>query len=686
MLKSNVFCIIFCAILSFYFSTSCCQSVTFNKILSFDNSAAIQDAAQIIEVEDGYIMYGCVFGINKRLVIAKLNYTGDTLWSKKYGSARRYFSPGYYDSMIKTSDSNFVVALSYFDTVFSSHPRIMVLKFDKNGDTLWSKQVYTPGQEDVTCCAGGVIETLDKGFLVYGGEGASWAVLLKTDSLGNLEWKKYYGYNQRYNICSIFSARQLADSGYIVTAEIRDTGNNNWADPMLVRYDKHGVKQWEKALGGPKKDYSGMFIQATQDSNFVVITHYTTEDSGHPYYIPTKNKLQVAKINDNGNILQSYLVGDEDEHLEVNDLEPIEDGSFIACGQNCDYISWIYNFSLEKDSLYFRMLKIPAKMDFISELYDVKYCSDGGLIACGFFDDLHHGQQYDHPWIIKTDRFACFTPGCDSNGVYTLNQPVPATTCKNKPASLSLEAYNSSGNVNYNWQSFQNNTWQNLEDSIIYHGIQENVLNINSSYIDSPKEFYRCHYYNEIWSLFTDSVTVDFLDTLNIITQPENQSVQYGEPASFATLASGEYPVDYQWYHGTLALGGSTDSILQINHVYVGDTGSYYCMLRNECGRIRTDTVSLSINDLGIKDGQCTPGIFISPNPTNSLLRICSTEKIYIESLILTDLTGKPFSANPFGVIERLDYTLYINDLPGGVYLLIIQTDQERITRKIVKL
>jgi hypothetical protein len=687
MLKYNILRTFLCLISTLFVLFIYPQSITFNKGMVFQDSLLQESATQILEVDDGFIISGFSDMDRYKLVISKLDSMGDAVWLKKYGDERYFYEPGHYDAMIRTSDSNFALAANFTDYWLSYPTRMMIMKFDKNGDTLWSHQLYSPDSVDEYCSAGGIIETFDKGFLVYGNEGGLTGVMIKTDSLGMKEWMTYYGNHQVSNCRQIHCVRQTSDSGYIAGGYQADLHSVTSGDARIVKFDKNGTVKWDKGFGSDYHDYTGAYVQPAGDGNFMIITHHTTETSGNPNWVPQKNKLQIIKITENGDVLLNVLRGDEEKYLYISDMEVLPDGSFIASGRDIwGSISWMFNFEMEKDSLFFRMINPPGRIDTLRDITDIKSSSDGGIIACGDYDTPISGEYIRHPWLIKTDRYGCFNEGCDPNGIYAVKQPAPATTCKNQQTTLSLETYNSSGNVSYSWQNLHSGTWQNIDDSIIYKGFRDDTLIINPGYIDQPQEYYRCNYYNEVWTLYSDSVIVDFLDTLTISSQPENQSVHYGGPASLIILAEGERPVDYQWYHDTLALEGSTDSILHINSVYEADTGTYFCILTNACGNISTETVRLSISDLGIIDEPGLQGISISPNPTSRFLRISSFDQIFIESVILTDINGKPLSEKQFGKKDRLNFEADLNDLPAGIYFLILKTDHERIARKILKL
>jgi hypothetical protein len=662
------------------------QPITFNHSLFFNDTLVDESAYQVVEVENGFILCGLTDYANNTLVISGLDQSGNILWKKYYGKDRRHqYRPGYYDSMVKTTDGNFAMAVAILDSlVFPVVWRINILKFNPAGDTLWSKKVYSPVTTDRSCYAHGLIETNDKGFLVYGEEDYM-GVMVKTDSLGNKEWLTYYGPNAYADYRYIFSVCQTADSGFIIGGHRENIGNLISGNPFVVHYDKSGNLKWEKGFGGPYKDYMGTYVRPVNDSIFMAVANYTVNTSGPPYYEPQMLQLQLITISDKGDVISNVLTGDVDLQITVYDLEKMRDGTFIASGLTWDYKSWLMNFSQDDDNMFFRMLEIPSKIDYLSSLKDILSCSDGGIIACGDFNELYNGSNRNKPWLIKTDRFGCVEMGCDSTAIYITDQPSPAIAC-NDTVSLGIEIYSIPGNVEYNWQSFQEGIWQNIEDDIVYQGFHDDTLIIYPGYIESQQEYYRCNFSNQYWSFYSDSVVVSFPDTLRILLQPESQSVKYGQAADFLIRTTGSPPVQYHWYHNSLAMEEAIDSVLYIQNVAETDTGTYHCIMSNECGEIESIHVSLNISNLGIDDENDHDRTCLSPNPTSGILNLTRSEGVCLEKLILVDISGKPLSEIHLGTKIRQDIKLDISYLSPGIYFLIIQTDNERIIKKILKL
>lgn len=641
---------------------------------------------QILEVDDGYLITGYSDFGRTKLIISKLDLNGDTIWLKKYGTDSLWYQPGYRNAMIRCGASNFALAVNFTDYDGDYWSRMMIIKFNSNGDTIWSNQLYTPDSIKRYCHTQGIIETMDKGFLVYGSENYLSGVLIKTDSLGNTEWLKYYGNYMTADSRQIFDVRQTQDSGYIAAGYQQNLHDIKSGDARIIRFDKSGNKMWDKVFGSEFEDYTGANIQPVNDTEFMVVAHYTTLTSGTPHFFPQGNRLNVIRISADGEILENYLRGDEQDHPWISDLEIMGDGSFISCGSDIyGSSSWIYNFSIEKDSLFFRKINPSYSPGTIRFINDIKSTSDGGIIACGEYTTVINSTYIRHPWIIKTDRYGCVDMGCDSNGIYITGQPVSTTTCKRAPVLLISETLNMAGNVNYAWQHFYEGAWQNIEDEVIYQGFNNDTLIIDPVLLESQIESYRCNLNNEYWSLCTDSVAIYFLDTIDIILQPQPLSVHFSDLANFQVAANGSHPIEYQWFHNDQLIEGENDSILLIHTVIEKDTGTYYCKMTNECGEIESENVLLKIDNLGVDDEMDKFQISINPNPTAGLLNICVPGEFLTGRIRLLDLSGRPINV-VVNYTGNSEYKLDLTAFSPGIYFLEIQmNNKDELIRRIIK-
>jgi hypothetical protein len=120
-------------------------------------------------------------------------------------------------------------------------------KYDSTGTILWRKNFDSgpPEASDVTS----LIRTSDKGYVISGwyhnGDYNFYARLLKTDSLGNEEWRRLYGFGDHDEV---YCVRQTSDTGFI-SIGIRD--NYQLGDIYIIKTDREGYAFPPSAINDP---------------------------------------------------------------------------------------------------------------------------------------------------------------------------------------------------------------------------------------------------------------------------------------------------------------------------------------------------------------------------------------------------------------------------------------------------
>ncbi|MEZ4757333.1 MAG: hypothetical protein R2817_10945, partial [Flavobacteriales bacterium] len=125
------------------------------------------------------------------LFLLKLDPYGDVLWCKGYNSAPRHWHTHSPIRMVHALDGNPVLLANKGAVGYNLWSRNALVKFDQNGDTLWTRSIntYPYSQESRNLLA------LSDGSYMYIGriEGDmpdgtynNWALLCKTDTLGHL--------------------------------------------------------------------------------------------------------------------------------------------------------------------------------------------------------------------------------------------------------------------------------------------------------------------------------------------------------------------------------------------------------------------------------------------------------------------------------------------------------------------
>lgn len=81
-----------------------------------------------------------------------------------------------------------------------------------------------------------------------------------------------------------------------------------------------------------------------------------------------------------------------------------------------------------------------------------------------------------------------------------------------------------------------------------------------------------------------------------IATQPQNQTVNQGNSATFTVVASGTAPLAYQWRREGEDVSGATTSSFTRNNVQAADAGNYSVVVTNSVGRTTSSNALLTVN------------------------------------------------------------------------------------------
>jgi len=231
------------------------------------------EAYSVVQTTDGgYILTGFTGWVitgHSDMLLIKTDQNGDTLWTLTYGG--QFFDDG--SSVAETDDGNFIVAgstTSEFDTTIQAY----LMKVNSSGDTLWTQKY---GSQGITR---GIFasQTDDQGYIL-GGDTDQDAWLLKADSLGNELWSLIF---TEPNSEFINNVHQTRDGGYIATMWLNDGGSGNFG--RVIKTDSIGNVEWMKtypSLAGALKVFYS--VKETSDLGYV-LTGVTDNDINPPQF------------------------------------------------------------------------------------------------------------------------------------------------------------------------------------------------------------------------------------------------------------------------------------------------------------------------------------------------------------------------------------------------------------------
>jgi hypothetical protein len=380
------------------------------------NNDAWSVALSIVEMDSGYVMVG-VSGENvnqyqfKRVVLTAIDDKGNQLWWKIYGEDFHHYYAGGSRGCISTSDGGFAIS-GTIDNGYSAVGSLM--RFDSNGDSLWCRRYGDTVEVGLPVVSFELCQELpDKGFIITGQiqwTGTNSDVLLvRTDSLGNMEWSNYYGDEDWWE--SPASIAQLPGGDFLVGITKQTLLINNFEnDAGLIKIDSLGNKKWLKYYNGPFENRQAI-VELANDGNYLVGSCYGEwqEYVDYPW-----QKVWLFKTDTAGNVLWDKKYGEKPFTGWCASIEENENGDIIL-GGTAYYLdeygdkAWIFKADQDGDSIWMRhYLHYP---EWINELWDFRICSDHGIIFAG---QTWMPEEYQVIWVMKLDSIACDSAGCDT--------------------------------------------------------------------------------------------------------------------------------------------------------------------------------------------------------------------------------------------------------------------------------
>jgi hypothetical protein len=252
------------------------------------------------------------------------------------------------------------------------------------------------------------------------GNGDYWMV--KTDSLGNIQWQNTIGGNL---IDRLLSMQQTSDGGYILggysnsnISGDKTENTNGYLDYWVVKTDSIGGIQWQNSIGGADNADALWSIQQTNDGGYILGGKSTSNISGDK----TENCIGfedywLVKTDASGNIEWQNTIGGSNWDQLVSIYQTV-DGGYILGGysksnisgdktENCigDYDYWL----VKTDPLGNIQWQNTIGGNYDDMLLSVQQTTDGGFILGGCSGSNISGDKTENSWgswdywIVKTD-------------------------------------------------------------------------------------------------------------------------------------------------------------------------------------------------------------------------------------------------------------------------------------------
>ncbi len=159
-------------------------------------------------------------------------------------------------------------------------------------------------------------------------------------------------------------------------------------------------------------------------------------------------------------------------------------------------------------------------------------------------------------------------------------QPADASVCEGDSVVLSVIASNARL---YQWE----------KNGTVIPGADSSVLVLPAVSMKDAGT-YIATMVNACGSIASKAAHVEVTSGPAITDHPASRTASIGDTVQFVVRVAGR-GVQYQWWKDGAALAGARDSMLVIRPVRKSDEGKYFVVVRNKCGVVRSDTVTLSV-------------------------------------------------------------------------------------------
>ncbi|WP_320814968.1 hypothetical protein [Flavobacterium sp.] len=274
--------------------------------------------------------------------LSKYDVNGNLLWSKTYGG--NLDDLGY--SVIENDDLSLTVA-GYSKSSDGDVPTnlgmhdFFIFKTDSNGNLIWKKSYGFMSHDH----AHKIISTSDRGYFVtgyadYSGIVRSANVILhgvgeyygiKLNSVGEKEWDIYFGGTQNDRVFDVVESKDkgLIMVGYSESSDFDVTDNHGGYDYWVIKINSTGNLVWKKSFGGSGLDQAYGIAKSINNTYLIAGTSNSTD--GDISSNKGNNDVWVINIDDNGNKIWDKSFGGTGFDF-ANSIKAMSNGNFVISG------------------------------------------------------------------------------------------------------------------------------------------------------------------------------------------------------------------------------------------------------------------------------------------------------------------------------------------------------------------
>lgn len=364
-------------------------------------------SADSIDNPSGYFAY----------TVSGHDQMGNLLWYKRHQMSpdETMLAGWYIHDFLKPINGYYYSTFNVRNTLTNEYSSYL-LKLNNQGDTIWTKH-FVGDSQDSLLETSSISKSNDGGFILSGMtsqfNGDQKIFILKTDSIGNTQWKLKYNLSNQTE--QVFSAIQDSISSKIIMVGYKNTNPTSF----LCILDSMGVMLQQKNFNSSNGGYL-YNVRKLFDGDFVAVGAEMTGNVQGGFDL---TRQMTLKFDINGNLIWKNVSG----------FESIDNSFFSILVETGDTIVAVgYSDTLYTQSLGFNGVLSIQKMSsdgtiIWSRIIDVfnnnpanavfqaiVKTADGGYATTGY--DFMAASP-DPFVLIKLDEWACLIEGCQTAGI-----------------------------------------------------------------------------------------------------------------------------------------------------------------------------------------------------------------------------------------------------------------------------
>ncbi|HSY62159.1 MAG TPA: immunoglobulin domain-containing protein, partial [Cytophaga sp.] len=298
--------------------------------------------------------------------------------------------------------------------------------------------------------------------------------------------------------------------------------------------------------------------------------------------------------------------------------------------------------------------------------------------------------------VVLTSSITCVTGSTTASNGLTITV-APATQIVSQPSDQSVCALGNNvtfsigatgDNLSYQWKAGSTN----LANNSTYSGVTTKDL-IISNVSNADLLGYKVTITGTCGILTSNVANLtQSTSSINIVTQPVTQVLEVGDMIQLSVSATGP-TLSYQWKKNGVDLvndsriSGANTASLQISNALVSDSdNNYTCLIMSPCAtQLSSNATSVTVTSATSTQNALTKGFIVAPNPSAGHFTLSNNYTPFIvEEIEIISMEGIVVARKSIMGTTSLNEEIFAQDLPKGMYLLVIKGEGEQALLKIV--